>query len=132
MTNPRHRGWAEWPDRFHAGYNVTSDGCWEWSRSQNGRGYGVIYFDGKLHLAHRASWLLAHGTWPTPGLVIDHECNNRACVNPEHLREMTSGENIMRAYPRGDEETERRRARWREASARTRAKRKGGGDNILV
>lgn len=130
---PKKSRWPSWQERLNAGWISDSRGCWVWQRSRNNRGYGVIYFDGRLHLAHRAAWLLAHGTWPAQGMVTDHICNNKACVNPAHLRELTNSENIARAYPRGDERTERRRMANRAAKARQRAKlSEGGGRDRLV
>lgn len=132
---PRGDHWQHWTDRLASGGLLNPEtGCIEWQRSKNSRGYGVIYFDGKLQLAHRAAWLAEHGSWPTPGMVTDHICSNKGCVNVKHLRELTNGENIMRAYPKRDEEHERKRARGRAAEARYRArlKAKGGGGNRLV
>lgn len=132
----RHRGWATWPERFETGYAVTAEGCWEWTRARSANGYGVIYFDKKLHYAHRASWLLAHGSWPSEGMVIDHSCNNKACVNPNHLRQMENWRNIRRAYPAPDAATAARRERQRRADQKRRNYSTGyrpetiaGGDN---
>lgn len=111
-------------------YTVVSTGCHLWNKALNSRGYGVLWFDGKLHLAHRLAWLIEHGDWPRRDLVLDHICEVKDCVNAAHLRESTNGANIMRAYPRGDAATERRRAGNRAAKARMRAKR--GGSNQLV
>ena len=136
-----HGGWDAWAKRFHAGYKVLDNGCWEWQRSRNNRGYGVIYFDKKLRLAHRAAFLLEHGRWPAEGLVVDHKCNTKACVNPKHLREMENWRNIRRAYPDSDPETMRKREAQRRAHAKrrnytspnytTKAER-AGEDNPLV
>lgn len=131
---PRGDHWPNWRERLAAGVAPGSNGCLEWQRSRNSKGYGVIYFDGKLHLAHRAAWLARYGDWPAVGLVVDHICNNPACVRIEHLRLLSNGDNIRRAYPRGDEATERRRERNNAAKARYRArlKMKAGGSNPVV
>lgn len=120
-------------ETFSTFYTEAETGCWLWNRAKNGKGYGVVHWEGKLQLAHRVAFCLAHGRWPRPGLVTDHICNEPACVNPGHLRELTNSENIARAHPRGDERTEHRRMINRAAKARYRAKlRKGGGRNSLV
>lgn len=72
-------------------------GCHIWQRALNSRGYGVVWHDGKVRLAHRVAWLLDRGTWPTEGLVIDHVCEVKACINVDHLRELTNRENVLRA-----------------------------------
>jgi hypothetical protein len=45
--------------------------------------------------AHRVAYERAHGLLPK-GLVIDHLCRNKACVNVEHLEAVTQRENQLR------------------------------------
>lgn len=74
-----------------------TEGCWTWTASTNGAGYGVLAMsrDGMKVLAHRFSYELAYGPIP-PGLVIDHLCRNTRCVNPSHLEAVTQKVNNLR------------------------------------
>lgn len=101
-------------------YVIDANGCHIWQKARNSRGYGVVWHNGKLHLAHRVAWLLEHGRWPADGLVLDHVCEVKECVNAEHLREMENWRNLRRAIPRGDRRTEANRLRWRAANERRR------------
>ncbi|MEU5322933.1 HNH endonuclease signature motif containing protein [Streptomyces sp. NPDC021056] len=48
-------------------------------------------------LAHRYAWELLREPIPA-GLVIDHLCRNRRCVNPGHLEVVTLAENTRRGF----------------------------------
>lgn len=66
-------------------------GCIEWMASKTPNGYGKFFAYGKLTGAHQWSF-----GWIPDGLVIDHLCDNRGCVNPEHLAATTQQGNILR------------------------------------
>lgn len=71
-------------------------GCVLWIGATKG-GYGVIVIDGRQRAAHRVAYELARGPI-AEGLVVDHLCENKLCVNPEHLDLVTPGENVRRWY----------------------------------
>lgn len=81
--------------RFWAKVNKTET-CWLWTGSRKPEGYGEFGIGGRRKtLAHRYSYELAKGPIPA-GLVIDHLCRVRACVNPAHLEAVTQQTNILR------------------------------------
>lgn len=67
-------------------------GCWLWNGRLNVSGYGVFH----QTPAHRLVYELLVGPIPT-GLVLDHLCRIRRCVNPDHLDPITQEENMRRA-----------------------------------
>ncbi len=72
------------------------EGCWDWTASTAGGGYGSFAVGGRRKTpAHRYAYEAAHGPIPE-GLHLDHLCRNRRCVNPAHLEPVTQQENIRR------------------------------------
>ena len=69
--------------------------CWEWIASTEKAGYGVFALRKKVVKAHRVSYIANIGAIPD-GLVTDHLCRNRRCVNPNHLELVTQRENVVR------------------------------------
>lgn len=74
--------------------------CWVWQKSTTEKGYGRFCVgSGKTVLAHRISY--EHWVGPLKrGFIVDHECENKGCVNPEHLKQVGNVENLALAHER--------------------------------
>lgn len=71
---------------------VGDPGCVVWIGTLDGDGYGLLKVDGRVVLAHRYAWEQECGPIPE-GMVIDHTCWERSCVNVDHLRLATVAQN---------------------------------------
>ena len=79
-------------ESFASRTEANPDGCLVWTGNLGSNGYGRISVNGKRVKAHRYAWERVNGPIPD-GLLIDHICFNRACVNVEHLRLATRAQN---------------------------------------
>ena len=80
-----------------------NDECWEWSGYITNKGYGQTKIggrDGKLIQAHRLSWIVNVGEISND-LHVLHKCDNRKCVNPNHLFLGTNQDNINDRVSKG-------------------------------
>ena len=87
---------------------ISPSGCREWTGAIDDDGYGRINFEGKNRSAHILMWTVNNGL---PGkLCVLHRCDNRRCINLDHLFLGTQVDNIKdmilkgrNKHPRGED-----------------------------
>ena len=78
-------------------------GCEEWLCPTSWGGYGILHQDGQRYSAHRLSWELAYGEISSRDgkpLWVLHTCDNRRCVNIDHLYLGTAQDNVADRHSR--------------------------------
>lgn len=95
------------PMRFIHGHNLVgkpfdhyvmeepNTGCSLWMGFASKDGYGQTSVDRKTARAHRVAWEQENGKIPS-GMVIDHICRTRSCVNTKHMEIVSNKENVLR------------------------------------
>ena len=82
-------------DRFKEKYIVDEEsGCWNWTGTITNKGYGTFHINNKEIKAHRFSYEYFIGPLDLK-LMICHNCHNRKCCNPNHLRQDTNYSNMI-------------------------------------
>lgn len=102
MTSQIKKSRGPLKDRFWSYVEKKSEHeCWEWNGCIGKNGYGRTHENGRPDLrAHRVSYEITKGDIPN-GLIVMHTCDNRKCVNPDHLVLGTHKENMHDMISKG-------------------------------
>lgn len=105
MSNRPPAGLSAWERVEWHGWTVVQrvadlGPCWEFDGPKMGKGYGSVQIDGRAYLAHRISF--DHHNPPLkPCEVARHRCDNKTCVNPDHIERGSRADNNRDARERG-------------------------------
>lgn len=84
------------PETWH-GQEPPSRPCLIWTSTFTNTGYPILTWRGEPFLAHRLSWATYQQEDPGPERVVDHLCEEPACIEPRHLDACSQRENVMRS-----------------------------------
>lgn len=100
--NPKRIDFAKERQRIRDHSHLSDGECWIWTRGLNKAGYGLCSFGGMTRKAHVAAYLSFNNLNEISNRYhIAHECGQRKCVNPKHLRAKTPTENAVDKFKHG-------------------------------
>jgi hypothetical protein len=79
---------------------IIDNECWIWTKNKDQCGYGNFCFNSKQIKAHRFSFIIFKGEIKKGNLIL-HSCDNPSCVNPNHLSQGTSRDNVRDSMNKG-------------------------------
>lgn len=86
-------------DRLMDKVNIEGDGCWEVSTKYDR--YGRIMIGRKVYPAHHVAYEMFYGVKLGVDDRVLHECDNRPCIRPDHLRKGTLSDNAIDTAQKG-------------------------------
>jgi hypothetical protein len=89
-------------ERLLDGSEYQSNGCWIWKMNCRNGGYGTLKVDGMVIAAHR----LSAEVWIADRIlekheIVCHKCDNKLCINPDHLFIGTNRDNTLNMIRKG-------------------------------
>lgn len=94
-------------ERLYSKTRTMPNGCIEWIGAISSTGYGsILHSRGRRISTHVAAWELKYGPVPKGKFVL-HKCDNRPCINTDHLFLGTAKDN-------GEDMAKKRRSTWGE------------------
>lgn len=98
---PRKGECRDFKERFEEKVDRNSpNGCWHWISAFTLNGYGIIWRNGKNAFAHRVAYELHRGPI-LKDMYVCHSCDNKKCVNPDHLFLGTAQDNAIDREQKG-------------------------------